>query len=61
MMEYFETYRNEEFSNCLNIANDMDTHASFQVKHHAVRKKNLMKVISKKLRVLLKMNFFAYG
>jgi hypothetical protein len=42
-MEYFETYRNEGFSNCLNIvkdiANDMVVHASFQVKSHAVRKK----------------------
>jgi hypothetical protein len=51
MMEYFETYRNEGFSNCLNIAkgiaNDMDIYASFQVKRHAVRKKNLIKVISK--------------
>jgi hypothetical protein len=52
MMECFETYRNEGFSNCLNItkgiANDMAIHASFQVKCHAARKKKLMKVISKK-------------
>jgi hypothetical protein len=43
MMEYFETYRNEGFSNCLNIAKgiakDMDVHASFQVKCRAIRKK----------------------
>jgi hypothetical protein len=43
MMEYFETYRNEGFSNCLDIAkgiaNDMGVHPSFQVKRHVVRKK----------------------
>jgi hypothetical protein len=43
MMEYFETYKNEEFSNCLNIAkgiaNDMAIHASLQVNCHVVRKK----------------------
>jgi hypothetical protein len=43
MMEYFETYRNEGFSNCLNIAkgitNDMVVHVSLQVKCHVVRKK----------------------
>jgi hypothetical protein len=53
MMEYFETYRNEGFSNCLNIAkgiaNDMALHASFQVKCHALRKKFLMKVIFKRI------------
>jgi hypothetical protein len=43
MMEYFETYKNEGFSNCLNIAkgiaNDMAIHASLQVNCHVVRKK----------------------
>jgi hypothetical protein len=43
MMEYFETYRNEGFSNCLNIAKgiaiDMGVHPSFQVNRHVVRKK----------------------
>jgi hypothetical protein len=43
MMKYFESYRNEGFSNCLtvarDIANDMDVPASFPVKRHATRKK----------------------
>jgi hypothetical protein len=43
MMKYFESYRNEGFSNCLtvarDIANDMDVPASFPVKCHATRKK----------------------
>src|SRR5438128_4211253 len=43
MMEYFEKYRNEGFSVCLNIAkdiaNDMAVNASFPVKRKAVRKK----------------------
>jgi hypothetical protein len=43
MMEYFEKYRNEGFSVCLNIAkdiaNDMGVNASFPVKRKVVRKK----------------------
>jgi hypothetical protein len=47
MMEYFEKYRDEGFSDCLNIAkdiaNNMAIHPSFQVKRHAVRKKQFDK------------------
>jgi len=43
MMEYFEKYRNDGFSECVNIAkgiaNDMAVSASFPVKRQAVRKK----------------------
>jgi hypothetical protein len=43
IMEYFESYRNEEFSNCLtiaiDIANDMVVPTPFPVKRHATRKK----------------------
>jgi hypothetical protein len=43
IMEYFELYRNEGFSNCLtiarDIANDMVVPASFPIKGHATRKK----------------------
>jgi hypothetical protein len=50
MREYFESYRNERFSNCLTVArditNDMALPASFSVKRHAVRKKQFDEIDS---------------
>jgi hypothetical protein len=50
MREYFESYRNERFSNCLTVArditNDMALPASFPVKRHAVRKKQFDEIDS---------------